>query len=221
MAFDIGKFNENLIQPVIGKVEQLVDAATASIPGTVNTKYWFGHTATEYGQIQKDLYGLGQILSSSYFVTFEPYEENALKYNELFKGKLLGYLATETNIPLIQANFEAVQVGGRQINQLTGMTEPEIQLTMLETGIGTISNSMLNWGRLMVNKDGTFNPPASYAGRITVGLFHSKFGLDVKPVSRSFIVAPSNAMIEALSGMNVSEALQIPITLTVLRDFME
>jgi hypothetical protein len=72
-------------------------------------------------------------------------------------------LATETNIPLIQANFEQIQVGGRQIQQLTNVTEADIQLNMLETGQGDIGNGLLDWVQLMVNDDGTVNPPASYA----------------------------------------------------------
>ncbi|ENV14758.1 hypothetical protein F965_00104 [Acinetobacter schindleri NIPH 900] len=232
MSFDIGRFNEYLVQPVIKPFQDMADMALNRIENVVDTtkktlmqdapgKFWFGHTAEEYGQIQLSIYKMGQLLAANFFVTFEPLYGNRLSRNPIFKGKLIGYLATETNIPLLQANFDMAQVGGRQIQQLTSVSEPDIQLNMLETGAGDIANGILHWASLMVNKDGTVNPPASYAGRITVGVFHRELGLDVKPISRSFIVAPSMSTIESLNGQGVSEALQIPITLTVLRDFME
>jgi hypothetical protein len=56
---------------------------------------------------------------------------------------------------------------------------------------------------------------------LTVGIFHRQYGLDVKPISRTFLVAPSQAMIESLNANGVSEALIIPTSYVVLRDFME
>lgn len=222
MAFEIGRFNENLITSATQRIENVVEAKMGTITSTATTaKYWFGHTAEEYKQIQKDLYDLGQILTANYFVHFEAYENNGLTSNPIFNNPNIPYLATETNIPLIQANFEQIQVGGRQIQQLTNVTEADIQLNMLETGQGDIGNGLLDWVQLMVNDDGTVNPPASYACRLTVGIFHRQYGLDVKPISRTFLVAPSQAMIESLNANGVSEALIIPTSYVVLRDFME
>lgn len=222
MTFDIGRFNENLIQSSIKRVESAVEAKMGTITSTATIpKYWFGHTAEEYKQIQQEIYDLGQILTANFFVIFEPYEDNALSSNPIFNNQTIPYLATETNIPLVQANFEPIQVGGKQLQHLTGISEADLQLNMLETANGDISNGIVDWAKLMVNDDGTVNPPASYAGRITVGVFHRQFGLDVKPVSRTFLVAPSMSMLESLNANGVSEVLFVPMSLVVLRDFME
>jgi len=224
MVFDINKFNEikvtgnslssNAVESVTAKMETISTQASQN-------KRWFGHTAEEFKQLQQDLYGLGSILAANYYVKFESYKNDNLSGLPILADDLTGYLATETNLPLMQANFEQVQVVTMQMNHLTGISEPELQLTLLETADGRISNSMLDWRDLMINPDGTINPPASYAGRITIGLFSKDFGLDMRPVERQFLIAPSLASIDSLAGMAVSEGLMIPVSLTVLRNFME
>lgn len=224
MVFDISKFNEikvtgsslasNAVESVTAKMETISTQASQN-------KRWFGHTAEEFKQLQQDLYGLGSILAANYYVKFESYKNDNLSGLPILADDLTGYLATETNLPLMQANFEQVQVVTMQVNHLTGISEPELQLTFLETADGRISNSMLDWRDLMINPDGTINPPASYAGRITIGLFSKDFGLDMRPVERQFLIAPSLASIDSLAGMAVSEGLMIPVSLTVLRNFME
>lgn len=188
----------------------------------MQNKRWFGHSSAEYKQIQADIYDLGQILTANFYVFFESYKNNNLASVPMVNNsKTYCYLATETNIPLINANFDTIQAGAVQINHFTGIVLQELQINMLETGEGIISNSLLTWLSLMINEDGSVNPPASYAGRVTVGVFSKDFGLDVKPIQRSFLVAPSASMIDSLNSMGVSEVLQIPMTLTVLRGFME
>lgn len=188
----------------------------------LQNKRWFGHTSAEYKQIQADIYALGQILTANFFVIFESYKNDNLESIPLVaESKTYCYLATESNIPLLNANFDVIQAGAVQINHFTGINLQELQLNMLETGDGMIANSLLAWLSKMINDDGSINPPASYAGRVTVGVFSKDFGLDVKPIQRSFIVAPSASMIDSLNSMGVSEVLQIPITLTVLREFMD
>lgn len=200
-----------------GNVKEL-DVITLSAK---ENKRWFGHSSSEYRQIQADIYELGQILTANFFVIFESYKSDNLASVPLFTDKQYCYLATESNIPLISANFDVIQAGALQINHFTGITLQELQINMLETGDGVIANSLLAWLSKMVNDDGSINPPASYAGRVTVGVFSKDFGLDVKPIQRSFLVAPSASMIDSLNAMGVSEVLQIPMTLTVLREFME
>lgn len=224
MVFDISKFNEikvtgsslasNAVESVTAKMKTISTQASQN-------KRWFGHTAEEFKQLQQDLYGLGSVLAANYYVKFESYKNDNLSGLPILADDLTGYLATETNLPLMQANFEQVQVVTMQVNHLTGISEPELQLTFLETADGRISNSMLDWRDLMINPDGTINPPASYAGRITIGLFSKDFGLDMRPVERQFLIAPSLASIDSLAGMAVSEGLMIPVSLTVLRNFME
>lgn len=227
MAFNLTNFNE--VSGVAQAARKaLVDSDTESpFPNSIDkktqrrNKRYFGHSAEEFRQLYESLYGLGQILSSNYFVKFEAYRGNKTRLLPLLQDTLTPYLCTETNLPVIQAEFEMIKVGTMQINSLTGISEPDLQLTMLETADGRIINSLLKLRDLMVNPDGTVNPPASYAMRVTVGLFSKDFGLDVKPVERQWLVAPSLASLDSLNANGVSELAQVPITLSVLRNFME
>lgn len=187
-------------------------------------KRWFGYTAEEYQQIQEEIYSVGQLLTANFFIKFESYKDGALDDLLLFSDPTFAFLATETNIPLFQANFEQIQAGAFQINRLTGLSLIELQINMVETANGDISRSLIDWCRKMVNDDGTFNPPASYAGIITIGVFSKDYGLNPvgqNPIEQTYVIAPSASMIDSLNANGVSEVLQIPMTLTVLREFME
>ncbi|MDR6630380.1 hypothetical protein J2X86_002435 [Acinetobacter lwoffii] len=223
MSFKLGKFDENIL---IGKIPQIPELKIKDLSAEFGTKQMrlkrhFGHAADEFQQLYVELHDLGQILNCNYFVKFQAYRNNATKGLPIVSQANCRYLVTETNLPIIQAEFEQVKAGPFQISHLTGMTEPDLQLTFLETAQAWICNSMLAWGQLMVNEDGTVNPPASYAVRMTVGLFSKDLGLDFKPVERTWIVAPNLASIDALSANGVSELAYVPATFTVLRNFME
>lgn len=227
MAFNFERVVENIIQDGQATDRGIFGGTLPKITihGSSKQKRWFGYTAGEFKEIQEELYSYGQLLTANFFIKFEPFKNADLNSIRVFSDKSLAFLATETNIPLFQANFEQVQAGAFQINRLTGVNLVELQINMLETARGYITESMLEWLGKMVNKDGTLNPPASYAGRVTIGVFDKDFGL-AKPteknaIEQSFIVAPSTAMIDSLNANGVSEVLQIPITLTVLREFME
>ncbi len=208
----------NLKKRAKGEVTAVMDTITVTAK---QNKRWFGHSADEFKQLHADLYNLGQILTANYFVTFEVYNDNAASVLPIFDDGLSGYLATETNIPLIQAEFEQVKIGPFQANHLTGISEPDLQLNFLETADGRFANSALIWRDLMVNRDGTVNPPASYAVLITVGMFSKDFGLDDRPIQRSLLVAPNLSSIDGSNANGVSEVSQTPFSFTVLRNFME
>lgn len=214
---------QNLKQQVNSLVDNAKNGnALAPLQSTaLQQKRWFGHTAAEFKQIQNNIYELGQILTANYYVIFESYKNGNLASIPLFNDSIYMYLATETNIPLINANFEMVQAGTVQINNFTGINLPELQINMLETGEGVVANSLLAWLSKMINEDGSVNPPASYVGRVTVGLFSKDFGLESKPIERTYLVAPSASMIDSLNSNGVSEVLQIPMTLVVMREFMD
>lgn len=224
MSFQLGKFRENIISGSLPKQARdfiKIDPAAELDKKTFLFKRHFGHAADEFQKMYADLHDMGQILNCNYFVKMQPYRNNATKNLAIVAEKNASYLVTETNLPIVQAEFEQVKAGPFQISHLTGITEPDLQLTFLETAKGWISNSMLNWRNLMVNPDGTVNPPASYAVRLTIGLFSKDLGLDYKPVQRTWIVAPNLASIDALNANGVSELTYVPGTFTVLRNFME
>lgn len=238
MGFNLSNFNEidmvstaknRLTQKVVSvatsgaeklKNEVAKKLKTISLTAAQN-KRWFGFTASEFQQKYQELYTQGQILNSNFFVEFEPYEENATANMPMLSDGLSGFLVSETSLSLLQAEFEQVKVGVFQVNQLTGISEPEVQMTFIETADARFMNSVQYWRELMVNDDGTLNPPASYAVWVTVGVFSKDLGLDYKPFSRRLLVAPSVASLDALSGQGVSQALEVPFTLVVLRNFME
>lgn len=184
-------------------------------------KPWFGFSAEEIAAKYDELYKMGQILSCNYFVNFEPYDNNATRNLALFDDDLSGFLVTETNLPLIDAQFEEVKTGSFTTKHLNGISSVDLQMNFHETSDGRIARSFLDWCGLMVNKDGTQNCPADYQMRIKVGYFGRVYGLDDQPFERSFLVAPSQAMIDGLAAASVSETLVVPGGFTVMRSYME
>ncbi len=222
---------ENIIDMAGNQVNKFVAEGTSKLTRAVNKKLdeislqqrpqvWHGHTVQDAKELYASLYDLRQILSSNYFVNFEAYENNATLNAPIFDDDLTGYLATETNLPILDAEFEAVQIGAFQENHLVGFNNTDIQMTFLETGGYRILNSMLHIKDLMVNSDGTINPPASYAMWLSVGVFSREYGLS-NTFDRRFLVAPTLASVEALTAEGVSEVMKVPVTWKVLRNFME
>ena len=234
MSFNLKNFDEvhiserfkdqarNTARKGMRNLEQRANAKLETIhTQAMSNKRWFGHGVAEFKQLYSDLYDLGQILSANFYVEFEPYDNNSTAHLPLFADNLSGFLVSESNLPILQAEFEPVKIATMQHNQITGITEPELQLNFIETKDGRIMNSIIDWRDLMVNSDGTLNPSASFAMCVTVGVFSKDHGLDYKPFSRRFLVAPSMASVDSLTGQGVSEVLQVPLTLQPLRNFME
>lgn len=187
----------------------------------LQSKPWFGFSLDEYASKYREIYNLGQILSCNYFVNFEPYNNNVTQNLPLFDDGLSGFLVTETNLPIIDAQFEEVKTGSFTTKHLDGVTIPDLQMNFHETKDGRIANSFRHWLGLMVNPDGTQNCPAYYQMRVTIGYFGRLHGLDDKPYQQSFLVAPSQSMIDGLAAASVSETLVIPGTFTIMRSYME
>ncbi len=234
MSFNLKNFDEvhiserfkdqarNTARKGMRNLEQRANAKLETIhTQAMSNKRWFGHGVAEFKQLYSDLYDLGQILSANFYVEFEPYDNNSTAHLPLFADNLSGFLVSESNLPILQAEFEPVKIATMQHNQITGITEPELQLNFIETKDGRIMNSIIDWRDLMINPDGTVNPSASFAMWVTIGVFSKDHGLDYKPFSRRFLVAPSMASVDSLTGQGVSEVLQVPLTLQPLRNFME
>lgn len=213
---------QNAVKKGVPKLVQRADAKMETIhTQAMSNKRWFGHGVAEFKQLYSDLYDLGQILSANFYVEFEPYNNNDTAHLPLFADGLSGFLVSESNLPILQAEFEPVKIATMQHNQITAITEPELQLNFIETKDGRIMNSIIDWRDLMINPDGTVNPSASFAMWVTIGVFSKDHGLDYKPFSRRFLVAPSMASVDSLTGQGVSEVLQVPLTLQPIRNFME
>lgn len=237
MAFNLSNFNEiNLLGNPSDKLRSALTSTAnagldrlkqaqnkmATIASTaVGVNRWFGYTAAEYQQRHSELYDLGQIISANFFVDFEPYEGNNTRYLPMFADRLSGFLVSETSLSALNAEYESTKIGTFYSNHITGFNEPDVQMSLIETAEARFLNSIQQWRELMVNDDGTMNPPASYAVRMTTGIFSKDGGLQSKPYSKTLIVAPTIATLDALTGAAVSEVLSVPVTFTVLRNFME
>lgn len=234
MAFSFGNFNEvdvvgnlmatgtNILNSGLSRLQQTVNAKLNTMhTQAMTSKRWFGYSAAEFSQKYQEMYDLGHILNANYFVEFEAYEGNGTAHLPMFIDGLSGFLVSETNLPIIEAEFEPIKVGTKYLNQLTAIKEPALQMSLIETSDCRFANSLIDWRDLMINENGTLNPPASYAMIATIGVFSKDFGYQYKPFSRSFLVAPSLASMDRLNGAGVSEVLQIPLTLESLNNFME
>lgn len=216
MAF---KFNEVNVAKRSEKNTQVVTAKMNTITTKAQSyKYWAGFNAAEAQQLYRELYDLGDIVTAHYFVLMKPYKNNATANLPFFSDSLTGYLVTETNLSVIEAEYEQVKVGAFYYNALSGFQEPDLQLTFVETKDTRILNSFLQWRELMVNDDGSLNPPASYAMEITVGLFSREFGMNYKPFEKTYLVSPTLNAIDNLVSNNY-ESLRVPAALKVLRPF--
>ncbi len=216
MAF---KFNEVNVANRADKNTQVVTAKMNTIKTKAQSyRYWAGFNAAEAQQLYRELYDLGDIVTAHFFVLMKPHKDNATANLAFFNDSLTGYLVTETNLSIIEAEYEQVKVGAFYYNTLSGFQEPDLQLTFVETKDTRILNSFLQWRELMVNDDGSLNPPASYAMEITVGLFSRELGLNYKPFEKTYLVAPTLNAIDNLVSNNY-ESLRVPAALKVLRPF--
>ncbi|WP_111857833.1 hypothetical protein [Acinetobacter sp. CFCC 10889] len=183
----------------------------------VQMQQWAGFSNAEAMLRYKELYSLGHYLKAHYWVKFAPCNDNLIGL-PLFTDDLAGFLVTETSLPLIDAEFEENKVGAYYSNVFTGIREPDIQMTILETNDNRIINSLMVIRQAMVNDDGTINPPADYAMEITIGLFSKKFGFQSTAAERNFIVAPTQASLDGLTSKSF-EILDVPISFKVLKPY--
>lgn len=195
---------------VLGKLDTIKKEASPDL------KYWAGHTAAEASQVFSSLYDIGDIVKAHYIVKFSPHNGNATKNLPLFDDSLTSYLVTETNLPVLMGTYNEVQIGGYFYRSLQTMSEPDLQMTLLETKDARILNSMRLWRELAVNDDGTFNLPSHYALEVTIGVFGRQSDREDTVFERSFIVGPNLAAIDDLAAREFS-SLEIPVTMTPLR----
>lgn len=184
----------------------------------MESKYWAGHNAADIQQLYRDLYNLGDLVKAHYFVEFKPHNNNDTRLFPLFEDNLSGFLVTETNLPIFQADYEQNKVGPLFFNTLNGIQIPDLQMSMIETKDARIMLSMQQWRELMVNDDGSLNPPASYAMEITIGMFSRQFGLEYKPYQNTYLVGPLLGGIDDLAARSY-ESSTIPLSFTNLRPY--
>lgn len=183
---------------------------------------WAGFDAAAARSVYGDLRALGTQSKAHYIVEFTPLS-TATNLNDLpliqLGKKLGGLLVVEADYPIIALDTDAKKIGAFNINHITGFQAPEITLTFLETGENTITQSLLMWGRQIVNDDGTFNLPGSYGMYVDITMFDREYGISgrVDASTSRFLVAPTMAT-NNLAANDPSPAL-LPVTFTQLRQF--
>ena len=231
MAFNVSKFLSGA-KNVVDKVSDVRNAATTIYDKVNNLKtivttaqgseaVWAGRTAAGFAALQRQIQSdLGHLLSCHYFIELAPYGANATGTLPIVSNPNLVLLATEANLPAIQAEYDTAQVGAFTINQLKGISDQELQINFVETKNADIMSSLRSWSELMVNDDGTMREPSRYAARLKIGVFDRKSGLATKPYDAEFLVAPLMGSIESLSGESTSEVVKVSVSFQVLRRFM-
>lgn len=210
--------NPNLVYDEGKGLEKIV--ITAKRDSSVKTQRWAGYDAAIAKNIYKDLRALGTQSKAHYVVEFIPLSTapglGALPMFGLSKD-LCGLLVSEADYPVLAIDTDAKKIGGFNINQVTGYQAPEITLTFLETQQNYIIDSLQQWSELMVNDDGTFNPPGTYAAEMIITLFDRAAGRSQTHTTSRFIVAPTMAT-NTLSATDPTPIL-LPVTFTQLRQF--
>lgn len=166
------------------------------------------------------LYGRGHTLKCNYRVFLQPYGNNGTAnlpiFNRVYVGNpLLGFLATDVEIPLLGANFEQKKMGVYNISSLSEFNHTDFSIRFLETRTQAFLRSLMMYKTLMVNDDGTVNPPANYALKLAVRLYGAGDLASDGVIVNELIVAMSLDSLQGLSSGDYAP-LDIPISFHVI-----
>lgn len=179
---------------------------------------WAGMLSKDALSRYKNLHKLGIQHKNFYGIRFYPYKDNLTKNVPLIEQESLTWLATDTNVPLIQLDTESKRVGHFTTNHVTGSQSPESTITFIETANNDITNSIKMLRNLVCRRDGTQALPAEYCFWLDVWTFNRKEGRDSAKSGTRSLVFISQANLETAAAE--SDALLIPITFTQARPFM-
>lgn len=151
------------------------------------------------------LYGRGHTLKCNYRVFLKPFGSNGTVelpiFNQLYVGNpLLGFLATDVEIPLLGAGFEQKRMGVYNVSRLSEFDCPEFNIRFLETKNQAFLKSLMMYRTLMVNDDGTINPPAYYALKLAVQLYGAGELASDGVIVNELVVAISLDSLQGLSS---------------------
>lgn len=179
---------------------------------------WAGLAKEQISAHYKDLAALGVQRKQHYVVKFTPYKNNLTRYLPIMDSELIGWLATDVSVPLLQLETESKKVGNHTINYVTGRSASEFTIGMIETKNLHVIRSLDGLENIVCRRDGTQYPPAAYAMWVDIILYDRDHGVNDPKVSKRILCYPSQANLD----LNAAEdgALVIPITLTPCRGFM-
>lgn len=169
------------------------------------------------------LYGKGHTLKCNYRVFLQPFGNNGTVglpiFSSLYVGNpLLGFLATDVEIPLLGASFEQKRMGVYNVSRLGEFNYPDFSIRFLETKSQAFLKSLMIYRSLMVNDDGTVNPPAHYALRLAVRLYGAGELASDGVVVNELVVAISLDSLQGLASGDYAP-LELPISFHVINAF--
>lgn len=177
-------------------------------------RVWGGMYSHEALMKLQELSAVGFLRKSHYVVTFRPFlADGPIGQLPIFQNENLqaGWLVTSTDLSLVDAQSDSVQVGHYQHNYLTGNNSNEISITMLETKSADVMKSFQGIKDVMFNRDGTQGLPADYMFYVSVGVFTMNDRDDVVFEKASLVMLQS-AKIDL--GASNRDVLDVPLTFT-------
>lgn len=194
------------------------------------TKRLFGgFTAAEATTVLADLRAFGVLHRCHYVVSMMPYLPNSpllggdmagLLGASLDDEKAIWNLVTQTSLPIMQTDTDSVKAGYFQVNRITGLQAPEIQMTFLETGDGSITKAMQAARDAKFIGNGLQRPPAQTAIRLRIGLFSRSGGRASIHVKEQYLVEVQGVEPLSLAGNDGSPA-EVVVTFGHLDPFMK
>lgn len=178
---------------------------------------------TQVARYWQALYGRGHTLKCNYRVFLKPFGSNGAVglpiFNQLYVGNpLLGFLATDVEMPLLGASFEQKRMGVYNVSRLSEFDHPEFSIRFLETKNQAFLKSLMMYRTLMVNDDGTINPPAHYALKLAVQLYGAGELARDGIIINELVVAISLDSLQGLSSTDYAP-LDLPIGFHVINAF--
>ncbi|MCG2572075.1 hypothetical protein LVY74_00685 [Acinetobacter sp. ME22] len=179
--------------------------------------YWAGMEVQKARSIYEELYQLGTLSSAQFGIELEPLFSDHSLGDDVPLLKMnssdpyyIPYLAQNVDASIIDAETDSIKVGTFQLNQITGNTSTEVQVTFLETKDARILNSAIQIKDAMFSDDGTQSPPSDYLLKMTVYSFQRDHR-NIRPFEQSYVVALQSASVP-FEASNQNGVLIVPLT---------
>lgn len=110
-------------------------------------------------------------------------------------------------------------MGIYNVSRLSDFNHADFSIRFLETKNQAFLKSLMMYRNLMVNDDGTINPPANYALKLAVRLYGAGELANNGVVVNELIVAMSMDSLQGLAGSDYAP-LEVPISFHVIHGFV-
>lgn len=208
--------------------DQPIILDTIKATASKTNRLFGGFTAAEATAVLADLREFGVLHRCHYVVSMMPYLSNSplldgdmadLLGASLDDEKAIWNLVTQTSLPIMQTDTDSVKAGYFQVHRITGLQAPEIQMTFLETGDGSITKAMQAARDAKFIGNGLQRPPAQTAIWLRIGLFSRSGGRASIHVKEDYLVGVQGVEPLSLAGNDGSPA-EVVVTFGQLDGFM-